>query len=54
MQDQQHPRSSHDVAGQSINMDLCKAEVCCPGEASLGGADLAAHSSPIEKQPSAT
>jgi hypothetical protein len=36
--------------------DLCKAEVCCPGEASIGGADLAAHwhSSPIEKQPSAT
>jgi hypothetical protein len=41
----------HDVAGPSINMDLCNAEVCCPGEASLGGADLAAHSSPSEKQP---
>ncbi len=28
------PRSSHDVAGPSINMDLCEAEVC--SEASLG------------------
>jgi hypothetical protein len=42
------PCSSHDVAGPSINIDLCEAEVC--SEASLGGADVAAHSSPIEIQ----
>ena len=44
------PAPRHDVAGPSINMDLCEAEVCC--ESSLGGADVAAHSCPtwIEKQ----
>ncbi len=43
------PCPHHDVAGQCINMDLCEAEV--RGEASLGGADVAAHSCQIEKQP---
>ena len=42
-------RAGHDVAGQSINMDLCEAEVRC--EAGLGGADVAALSCQIEKQP---
>jgi hypothetical protein len=42
-------RAGHDVAGPSINMDLCEAEVRC--EAGLGGADVAAHSCQIEKQP---
>ncbi len=45
------PHSRHDVASQSITMDLCEAEVCC--EASLGSADVAAHSSSIEKQSAA-
>ncbi len=43
------PRPRHDIAGQSLNMDLLKAEV--RGEAGLGGADVAAHSGPIEEQP---
>jgi hypothetical protein len=43
------PRPRHDVAGPSINMDLLEAEV--RGEASLGGADVAANSGPIEEQP---
>ena len=38
------PAPRHDVAGPSINMDLCEAKVC--GESSLGGADVAAHSGP--------
>ncbi len=43
------PRPRHDIAGQSLNMDLFKAEV--HGEAGLGGADMAAQSGPIEEQP---
>ena len=44
------PRPRHDVAaGPSLNMDLFKAEV--GGEAGLGGADVAAHSGPMEEEP---
>ena len=43
------PRPRHDVAGPSINSDLFEAAVS--GEADLGGADVAAHSSTIEEQP---
>ncbi len=43
------PRPCHDIAGQSLNMDLFKAEVGC--EAGLGGADVVMHSSLIEEQP---
>jgi hypothetical protein len=43
------PRPRHDVAGQSLNMDLFEAETS--GEAGLGGADVAAHSGPMEEEP---
>jgi hypothetical protein len=43
------PRPSHDITSQSINMDLFEAEIHC--EARLGGANVAAHSGQIEKQP---
>ena len=43
------PRPRHDVAGPSIDMDLFEAEI--RGKASLGGADVAANSGPIEEQP---
>ena len=43
------PRPRHDVAGPSLNMDLLKAEV--GGEAGLGGADVAAHTGPMEEEP---
>ncbi len=49
------PRPSHDVTGQSLNMDLFKAvtvTLVTGGEAGLGGADVSAHSGPIEEQPS--
>jgi hypothetical protein len=46
--DQQLP-PRHDVAVPSLNMDLFKAEV--GGEAGLGGADVAAHSCPMEEEP---
>ncbi len=39
----------HDVAGPSLNVDLFIAEV--GGEAGLGGADVAAHGGPMEKEP---
>ena len=42
-------RLSHDVAGQSLHMDLFKAET--GSEAGLGGADVAAHSGLMEKEP---
>ena len=42
-------RPRHDVAGPSLNVDLFIAEV--GGKAGLGGADVAAHSSPMEKEP---
>ncbi len=45
------PRPRHDVTGQSLNMDLFKAETVTGGEAGLGGADVSAHSGPIEEQP---
>ncbi len=43
------PRPRHDVAVLSLNMDLFKAKV--GSEAGLGGADVAAHSSPMEEEP---
>ena len=43
------PRPRHDVAGPSLNMDLLKAKV--GGEAGLGGADVAAHTGPMEEEP---
>ena len=43
------PRPRHDVAGPSLNMDLFEAET--GGEAGLGGADVAAHSRPMEEEP---
>ncbi len=43
------PRPSHEVAGPSLNMDLLKAEIS--SVASLGGADVAAHSGPMEEEP---
>ena len=43
------PRPRHDGAGPSIDIDLFEAEIRC--EASLGGADVAANSGPIEEQP---
>jgi hypothetical protein len=43
------PRPRHDVAGPSLDMDLFKAETCC--EAGPGGADVAAHSGPMEGEP---
>ncbi len=39
-------RPRHDVAGQSLNVDLFIAEVGC--ESGLGGADVAAHGGPME------
>ncbi len=45
------PRPRHDVTGQSLNMDLFKAETVTGGEAGLGGADILAHSGLIEEQP---
>ena len=42
-------RPRHDVAGPSLNVDLFIAEV--GGEAGLGGADVAAHGGPMEKEP---
>ncbi len=37
------PRPRHDVAGQSLNVDLFKAKICGKaGPGSLGGADVAA------------
>ena len=42
-------RPRHDVAGPSLNVDLFIAEV--GGEAGLGYADVAAHGSPMEKEP---
>ena len=44
------PPGHHDVAVQSIDIDLFEAEI--RGEASLGDADVAANSSPIEEKPS--
>ena len=43
------PLTRHDVASPSINIDLFEAEI--RGEASLGGADVAANSGLIEEQP---
>ncbi len=43
------PRPRHDIAVPSLNMDLFKAEV--GGKAGLGGADVAAHSGPMEEEP---
>ena len=43
------PQPGHDVAGPCIDTDLTEAEF--DGEAGLGGADVAEHSGPIEKQP---
>ncbi len=46
--------AGHDVAGSSINIDLCEAdlaEVRCEAGLGPGGADVAAHSCQIEKQP---
>ncbi len=45
----QAPRPRHDVTGQSLKMDLFKAET--GGEAGLGGANVSAHSGLIEEQP---
>ncbi len=42
-------RPRHDVAGPSLHMDLFKSKPS--GEAVLGGADVAAHSSPMEEEP---
>ncbi len=42
-------RPRHDFAGPSLHMDLFKPEPS--GEAGLGGADVAAHSGPMEKEP---
>ncbi len=42
-------RPRHDVAWQSLHMDLFETEPS--GEAGLGGADVAAHSGPMEKEP---
>ncbi len=47
-QEQPPPCPSHDVAGQSLNMDLFKAEIS--SKAGLGGADVAAHSGPVEEE----
>lgn len=43
------PQPGHDVARPCIDTDLTEAEV--GGEAGFGGADVAAHCGPIEKQP---
>jgi hypothetical protein len=45
------PRPRHDVTWQSLNMDLFTAVTVTGGEAGLGGADVLAHSGPIEEQP---
>ena len=42
-------RPRHHVAWPNLNVDLFKAEV--GGEAGLGGADVVAHSGPMEKEP---
>ena len=42
-------RPRHDVARQSLHMDLFKAET--GSEAGLGGADVVAHSGPMEEEP---
>ena len=42
-------RPRHDVSGPSLHMDLFEAET--GGEAGLGGADVAAHSGPMEEEP---
>ena len=42
-------RPRHDVAGPSLHLNLLKAET--GGEAELRGADVAAHSCPMEEQP---
>ena len=42
-------RPRHDVAGQGLHMDLFKTEPS--GEEGLGGADVVAHSGPMEKEP---
>ncbi len=42
-------RPHHDVAGPGLHMDLFKAET--GSEAGLGGADVAAHSGQMEKEP---
>ena len=44
------PRPRHDVAGPSLNVYLIIAEIS--SEAGLGGADVAAHCGPMEKEPS--
>ncbi len=45
-----HPsRPRLDVAGPSLHMDLFKTEPS--GEAGLGGADVVAHSFPMEEEP---
>ena len=46
-------RPHHDVAGQSLHMDLFKTEPRGDSEAGLGGADVAAHwhSGPMEEEP---
>ncbi len=45
------PLPRHDVIGQSLKMDLFKAETGSDSEAGLGGADVSAHSCPIDEQP---
>ncbi len=37
------PRPSHDVTGQSLNMDLIQVKAETGGEAGIGGADVSAH-----------
>ena len=43
-------RPRHDVAGPSLHMDLFKTEPSGDSEAGLGGADVAAHSCPMEEE----
>ncbi len=43
------PAPAITYAGPSLIMDFFKAEV--GGEAGLGGADVAAHTDPMEKEP---
>ncbi len=42
------PRPSHDVTGQSLNMDLFQVKAETGGEAGIGSADV---SGPIKEQP---
>ncbi len=48
------PLPHHDVAGQSLDMDLFNLKAKTGGEAGLGGADVAVHSSQMDGEEPAT